>query len=192
MAALTYYIAITLDGFISDPDGGFGFFPGEGDHLAALATRYPETFPAPFRERLGIADAPNRRFDTVVMGRHTYQPALDAGLTSPYPHLDQYVVSTTLGPLHDAGVHVIDDDPAERVRSLKREEERQGIWLCGGGVLAGALLDEIDELVLKTNPVVVGDGRPLVARPFAPHTFAHVGGHTYDSGVTVHHYRRRP
>ncbi len=44
----------------------------------------------------GLADAPNLRFDTVVMGLGTYRPALDAGLTSPYAHLRQYVVSSTL------------------------------------------------------------------------------------------------
>ncbi len=96
MADLTYYIAVTLDGFIADPNGGFGVFPGEGDHFAALAGSFPETFPGHYRERLGIADEPNRRFDTVVMGRRTDEPALAAGLTSPYPHLDQYVVSRTL------------------------------------------------------------------------------------------------
>jgi dihydrofolate reductase len=33
--------------------------------------------------------------------------------------------------------------------------------LCGGARLAGALYDEIDELVLKVNPVVLGTGTPL-------------------------------
>lgn len=189
MADLTYYIAVTLDGFITDPAGGFGFFPAEGDHLAALAAAFPETFPVHYRDQLGIADAPNKRFDTVIMGRHTYQPALDAGLTSPYAHLDQFVVSRTLGAVDDSAVTVVDRHPVACVRALKRDD-RVGIWLCGGGVLAGELLDEIDELILKVNPVVIGSGRPLFARDFAARTFTHTGSETYASGVTVQHYHR--
>jgi hypothetical protein len=32
----------------------------------------------------------------VIQGRATYRPALDIGITSPYAHLRQLVVSTTL------------------------------------------------------------------------------------------------
>lgn len=189
MADLTYYVAVTLDGFIAAPDGGTGFFSTDGDHLSALAATYPETFPVHYRGRLGIADAPNRSFDTVIMGRHTYQPALDAGLTSPYPHLDQYVVSTTLGSSGDPAVTVVATDLLDVVRTLKRDA-RRGIWLCGGGALAGALLDEIDGLVLKTSPVVIGAGRPLFVRSFSPQTFLRTHTEGFDSGVTVNHYRR--
>jgi hypothetical protein len=63
--------------------------------LESIAEQFPETLPTHVREQLGIT-APGTRFDAVVMGRDTYAPALDAGITSPYAHLDQYVVSTTL------------------------------------------------------------------------------------------------
>jgi hypothetical protein len=55
------------------------------------------TLPTHLREQLGVT-APGRRFDTVVMGRNTYTPALQAGIVSPFAHLDQYMVSTTAGP----------------------------------------------------------------------------------------------
>lgn len=190
MADLTYYIATTLDGFIAGPDGDVDFFPSDGDHLSALATAYPETFPVHYRDHLGIADASNKRFDTVLMGRRTYQPALDAGLTSPYPHLDQYVVSRTLEASVDPDITVVDADPVDRIRALKAED-RQGIWLCGGSILADALIDEIDELILKVNPVVIGNGRPLFDRAHAPAPFTQTGTETFDSGVTVLRYRRQ-
>jgi hypothetical protein len=47
-----------------------------------IRVEYPETLPTAFRATLGIA-APNRRFDAVVMGRGTYDPALKEGITSP-------------------------------------------------------------------------------------------------------------
>lgn len=47
------------------------------------------------------------------------------------------------------------------VRGLKREEGVD-LWVCGGGVLAGALLPQIEGLVLKRHLVVFGSGIPLV------------------------------
>lgn len=188
MRDLIYYVAVTVDGFIADPDGNFDFFPAEGDHLGALLAELRETCPVHLREPLGI-DAPNPRFDTVVMGRRTYEPAIDAGLTSAYPHLAQYVFSRTLGDVDDPTVTVVADDPAAVVRDLKRQDGL-GIWLCGGSILAGQLLPEIDELILKVNPVAIGTGRPLFARPFTPHPFMLTATETYDSGVTVMRYRR--
>ena len=40
-------------------------------------------------------------------------------------------------------------------------ETGKDIWLCGGSKLAAAVLPEIDELILKINPVVIGAGIPL-------------------------------
>jgi len=189
MADLTYYIATTLDGFIADDAGDTSFFPADNDYLAALATEYPETFPGQFREPFGISDAANRHFDTVVMGRHTYQPALDAGLTSPYPHLDQHVVSSTLEGDADSGITVIGSDPLGAIRDLKMQD-RLGIWLCGGGVLAASLVGEIDQLILKVNPVAIGAGRPLFDSHIPRDAFTHTGSTTHDNGVIVLRYSK--
>ncbi|NGP05560.1 dihydrofolate reductase [Rhodococcus sp. 14C212] len=183
MRKLTYYVATTLDGFIADPAGGFDFFPVEGDHMGYLLQEFPETFPVHARGSLGI-EGPPKHFDAVVMGRQTWEPARDAGLTSAYPHLRQYVFTTTMTQAPDETVTLVATDPLEYVRGLKHEEGR-GIWLCGGGSLAGALLPEIDELVLKVNPIVAGDGIPLFRRGFGPRRFTRLETKTFDSGVTV-------
>ncbi|GHO56390.1 hypothetical protein KSB_48650 [Ktedonobacter robiniae] len=84
MRKLIYYIASTLDGYIAGPEGQYDFFFTMTDHLPYLLGEFPETFPAPDRAHFGISAA-NRHFDTVVMGRGTYEPGLKVGLTSPYP-----------------------------------------------------------------------------------------------------------
>jgi hypothetical protein len=36
MRSLTYYIAVSLDGYIAGPDGQFDAFLAEGDHMAGI------------------------------------------------------------------------------------------------------------------------------------------------------------
>ena len=185
MRTLTYFVATSLDGFIADPKGGFGDFLFEGDHMTALVEEYPDTLPAQAREAMGI-DAPNRHFDTILMGRATYQ--VPGGVPSPYPHLRQYVVSSRLSTTPD-DVQVI-SDPLTKVRELKEESGGLGIWLCGGGRLAAVLLPEIDELVLKIHPIVLGKGIPLFAGEFPTAHFGKVSTRTFDTGVVFAGYRK--
>ncbi|MFE9139090.1 dihydrofolate reductase family protein [Streptomyces sp. NPDC007355] len=187
MRKLTYYVSVTLDGYIAGPEGQYDFLPFGGEEAEAILADFPETMPTPAREPFGVADRAARRFDTVLMGRATYEPGLKAGLTSPYAHLTQYVVSRTLvSP--DPAVTVV-DDPVSLVRELK-EQHGLDIWLCGGGKLAAVLRDEIDELILKRHPIVIGSGIPLFDGPFSPSTFAPVRSRSFDSGFTLTHFTK--
>ncbi|MER5929883.1 dihydrofolate reductase family protein [Streptomyces sp. NPDC002054] len=189
MRKLTYFVHTTLDGYIAGPDGQYDFFPFEGAEAAAILADFPETMPTPARAPLGIADRPAERFDTVIMGRGAYEPGLKVGLTSPYAHLKQYVVSRTLTS-PDPAVTVV-GDPVALVRELKAQEG-MGIWLCGGGKLAGALRDEIDELVIKCHPVVIGAGIPLFDGPFTLTHFTPAGTRSFDSGLTITTFSKEP
>jgi dihydrofolate reductase len=189
MRALTYYVGATLDGFIADVHGAFDFLPIEPDVMQAMAAEMPETFPVQAREAFGVTDVPNKRFDTVLMGRATYEPALLAGIANPYPHLRQVVFSRTLTAT-DPEVEVVAGDAADVVRDLKREDGMD-IWLCGGGALAGQLLGEIDELVIKRYALVLGSGIPLFTGPCDQTGFVPAATHSFDSGVAVTTYTRR-
>ncbi|MER7479116.1 dihydrofolate reductase family protein [Streptomyces sp. NPDC126510] len=189
MRKLVYYIGISLDGRIAGPDGEFDFFPqGDERQAAAYANRmnalFPETVPTAYRAAAGVADAPNRRFDTVVMGRGTYRLPHAGGITSPYAHLRQYVVSSTLQTDVDPAVTVVASDPLGLVRELKGEAGDQDIWLCGGGRLAGTLMPEIDELLIKTYPVIAGSGIPVVDGVFDPTVFEVAERTAFPSGAT--------
>ncbi|GAA2631532.1 dihydrofolate reductase family protein [Dactylosporangium fulvum] len=183
MRKLVYYVAATVDGFIAGPRGEFDFFPMHSDLLAAMNAEQPETVPTAFRAQAGLADAPNLRFDTVLMGRGTYEPALKEGITSPYAHLRQYVFSRTLAAT-DPEVEIVTDDPVGFVQRLKQQPGKD-IWLCGGGSLAGQLLPEIDELMVKRYPVMVGSGIPMFDAPFRPAPLSVAGTRTFGSGASV-------
>lgn len=197
MRKLTYYVATTLDGFIADPSGADPSGPGgiltpTPDYVEQLIAHYPETLPVMAREALGIT-TPGTRFDTVVEGRRSYQLGLDMGVTNAYPHLRHYVFSRTLDPSPDPSVEVVDTDPVAKIRELKAEEGL-GIWLVGGGELAGALHSEIDELILKVNPVTAGAGIPLFGAktPFNPHHYTLTDNTVLPSGVLFLTYARQP
>lgn len=187
MRELVYYVATSLDGFIADGSGDFSQFPQDPETLAALFDRCPETCPAHLREALGVTGAP-RRFDTVVMGRRTHAPALDAGLVGgAYPHLRQVVVTHRDLPA-SAGVEVVAGDVPAWVADLKAEPGKD-VWLCGGADVAGQLVDLVDEIQVKVNPIVLGDGIPLfrgLTRPRGVHT---VAVEPLPGGVTLATYR---
>ena len=188
MRRLVYYVATTLDGFIAGPDGGdpsgAEFFPVTPDLVEFIVSHYPETLPGPARDAMGISGE-GLHFDTVVEGRASYELGLAAGLTDAYPHLRHLVVSTTLAGRDDLPVEVVDGDPLARVRELKAEESDKDVWLVGGGTLAHALLPEIDRLVLKVNPSVIGSGIPLFAGEFTHARFEQVDQVDLPGGVRV-------
>ncbi|MFV2196114.1 dihydrofolate reductase family protein [Nocardiopsis sp. LOL_012] len=191
MRTLTYVVGVTLDGFVCGPDGSFGFFPLAGDTAKHLLSELPELVPTHARGHLGLApDTPNRRYGTLVQGRGSYEVGLREGVTSPYAHMEQYVFSTTLATDTDPAVTVTGADPVETVRGLKREEDGLDLCLIGGPTLAGALLPEIDGILLKRYPVLAGAGRPLFDAEFDPTAFTRVETTAFDSGADFTLFRR--
>ncbi|MCM6772676.1 dihydrofolate reductase family protein [Nocardia sp. CDC159] len=190
MRKLVYYVAVSLDGYIAGPGGEFDFYPVSADMAAWFNERYPETVPTHIRPHVGLdVNMPNREWGTLIMGRGTYDPALEIGVASPYAHMKQYVVSRTLGPVDDPMVEVVDEDPVELVRRLKKEADTD-IWLCGGGILAGQLIDEVDELIIKSYPVIAGAGVPMFTGKFSPARFTPTKRQDFDSGAQVSWFTR--
>jgi len=173
MRALKYYVACTTDGFIAHPDGSFDGFLPEGEHVADFLESY-------------------RWFDTVLMGRKTYEVGLREGKTNPYPTLKSYVFSRAMEASPDPNVTLVSENAVEVVRGL-RSEAGKDIWLCGGADLAATFCRAglIDELVLKVNPVLFGSGIPLFAGPIQPRTLQLIDSKIYGNGVVLLRHRLR-
>jgi dihydrofolate reductase len=146
MRKIIYYVASSIDGFISGPNDDVSGFAAVGSGV----DKY-------------LADLSN--FDTVIMGRGTYEFGYKYGLQPgqpAYPHMKHYIFSNTLTLANaSAAVHVKKLDINE-IEKLKHQEGTD-IYLCGGGKFAGWLLDnqKIDTLKLKLNPLILGQGVKL-------------------------------
>ena len=103
-----------------------------------------------------------KRFDTIVMGRRTYEVSLQMGGGGEYPGVKSYVFSKTLQTTPAPGVELISQDGAEFVRKLKTQEGKD-ICVMGGGLLARSLFqaDLIDEVGFNIHPILLGSGIPI-------------------------------
>jgi dihydrofolate reductase len=187
MRSLVYLVACTLDGYIAGADGAFDFFSFDGPEVADLLAEFPEMIPGHFRETVGIT-AENQRFDTMLMGRATYEIGQAVGITSPYPHLRQILVSSSTNSPPDPAVEVITENVIAYVQALKAQPGKD-IWLCGGGRLAASMVDEIDELILKMHPILLGSGIPLFSGAVGPRPAALTDHKIYSNGFALLRYR---
>jgi dihydrofolate reductase len=189
MPELTYCVACSLDNFIAHHDDSHDGFCFDRDYLMDLAEQFPDTFPIHLRSMFGI-DAENQWFDTVLMGRKTYDVGFKAGVTNPYPHLQQYLFSKSLKVSPDEQVTLVSEDAVQFVEQLKQQSGK-GIWLCGGASLASTLFSAglIDRFILKINPFLMGEGIPLFAGVIPQTALTLTGQKIYDNGVVILHYQ---
>jgi dihydrofolate reductase len=192
MRTLTYYVACSIDGYIAHQDGSHDGFSQDSEYLADIVATFPETIPAHLHDVMGVKGE-NQWFDTVLMGRRTYEVGLNVGVTNPYPHLKQYLFSRSMRESPDAAVELVSEDAIALVKKLKHESGK-GIWLCGGANLAATLSSEqlIDQLILKINPFLMGAGIPLFSEPIAQTALKLTDSKTYSNGVLVLHYQVDP
>jgi dihydrofolate reductase len=139
---LRYQVATSLDGFIAGPNG-------EYDWITEDPTLDLEAFA--------------RQFDTLLMGRLTYELALSQGPMLQSMGMAIVVVSTTLDPSKHPDVTIISTDVANAVGQLKRQPGKD-IWLFGGGALFRTMLDSglVDRVELAVSPILLGSGVPVL------------------------------
>lgn len=143
MRRIRYSVAMSLDGYIADADGAYGWIPMDPD--------------IDFSARLA-------KIDTLIMGRGTFEIIRAAPDGNPWlESMDRYVVSTTLDPADCTDVTVVSSDVESFVSDLKARDGKD-IWLFGGGVLFRSLLEAhlVDRIEVGIVPVLLGEGIKLL------------------------------
>lgn len=142
MRRVLYSVAMSLDGYIAGPDGGYDWIPEE-----------PEIDWGRF---LG-------RFDTVLMGRGTWEIVASEAGAGPTAGMRRIVFSRTLDPADHPEIEIVGDDAAEVVADLKAGDGKD-IWLMGGGELFRSLLEGgvVDGVEAAAVPILLGDGIPFL------------------------------
>ena len=140
MRQVEYSVAMSLDGYIAGPHG-------ESDWILID----PEI----------DFDAIFARFDTILMGRKTYETTRTSQGGS-MPGIDSYVFSRTLRQADSRGV-TVSDNPSQTVSELKKQSGKD-MWLFGGGELFRSLLELglVDRVSVAIIPVLLGSGLRLL------------------------------
>ena len=144
MCKVTLFIAMSLDGYIADKDGGVNWLNGQEEDGENMDT-YSEFI---------------KTIDTIIMGWNTYHQVITE--LSPeewiYPEQISYVITHREIPSTER-IHFTSESPCDLVKRL-REEEGNGIWICGGASIVRQLMetDLIDTLHISVIPTLLGDG----------------------------------
>ncbi len=147
MRRIKYFVANSLDGFISRRDGSVEWLFMDQDYGMT--------------EFFGSVDV-------AVMGRKTHDKMLELSPQQPfYPGMKNYVFTRTKPHGIRDGVEFVSTDVeswAERLRGKAGKD----IWLVGGGDLVRHFLEKrlVNEVGLAIHPRLLGDGIPLFPPPF--------------------------
>lgn len=151
-----FYTAVSLDGYIADPDHSLEwlFQFGDGDESS-----YPDFI---------------RDVGAMVMGSGTYEWLLrnhvhaDPDRPKPWPHEQPTWVFTSrsLPGVPGADIRFVRGDVAPVYAEMRATAADKNIWLAGGGDLAAQFHERgfLDELVVTIAPVILTGGSPLFTR----------------------------
>jgi dihydrofolate reductase len=169
MRKLVLSVAVSLDSFIEGPNGEYDWC------IIDPEFNWPEFF---------------NRFDTVFVGRKTYEMSLAMGGHPPgFPKFNEYVFSTTLDKVRDESILIKENIKAE-VEKIKNERGKD-IWLFGGASLTTSLMNLglVDELLLAVHPIILGSGKPLFKNISGRINLELIDSKSYSSGLLSLTYR---
>lgn len=144
MRKVVLFIAMSLDGYIADRNGGVDWLDGQCNDVENEDT-YSEFI---------------KDIDTVVMGWTTYNQVVTELSPSEwvYSDLNSYVI-THHEQISTKNIQFVHESPCDLVRRLK-EENGKDIWICGGASIVQQLMQDglIDKFYISIIPTILGSG----------------------------------
>ncbi len=184
MRSVTYSMGVSLDGYITGPDGGIDWTAPDDEMFRFVIDEI---------RGVGVHLLGRRLYETMLYWETADQdPSLDdamlewAALWKPLPKV---VFSTTL-PAVQGQARLASASLAEEIERW-RAEPAEGDIAIGGAALAGeaAALGLIDEYRARVYPVLVGGGIPFFPRRERRVGLELAETRTFGSGVVYLRYR---
>jgi dihydrofolate reductase len=180
---LIFSMSVSLDGFIVDRDGGFGW-----------------SVPSDEQFRFHIEQV--SRLGRVICGRGLYETMLpwetDPGMRGNelwatfaeiWSAIPKVVFSRTLTTVL-GNARLADGSVADEVLAARAATDKD-VEIGGAGLAAAAIeLGLVDELCIFRCPILVGGGTPFFPPVSEPVPLDLVETRTFDSRVIFEHYRR--
>lgn len=176
MKKVILYIATSLDGFIADHEH---------------RVEWLENLENPDGNDYGYRDFTDH-IDTVIMGRKSYDVIKGFDMEWPYKDCRTLVLSRQKDLVVETpNTELFSGDLFEEMEKLKNVWSDKNIWLLGGGITARSFLEHqcIDEIMLFTAPVILGEGIRLFPGFKIPVKLTLLESRTYPSGMIYAHYR---
>jgi dihydrofolate reductase len=185
MASLIYSVIMSLDGFVADREGRFGWAaPDEAVHAFVNGLERP----------VGTYLYGRRMYEVMsywqTAGTDVSDPPVAADFAAIWRSADKVVYSTTLASVSTPRTRLEHSFDVDSVRGLKLAATRD--LTVGGPGLAGHALRAglVDEIAVFVVPVLVGGGTP--AFPAGVGATLELGEQQrFDNGTTYVRYRVR-
>jgi dihydrofolate reductase len=186
MAKLIYTAIASLDGYVEDEQGGFGWAaPDEEVHAFVNDLERP----------VGTYLYGRRMYETMLPwesgGDGSDQPAVSRDWAGIWRAAEKVVYSRTLQAVSSARTRIERELDPGAIRRLKHASASDisigGAGLAGQAIAAGL----VDELWLLLGPVLVGGGKPALPRGVRVRLEL-IGERRFAGGVVCLHYRIRP
>jgi dihydrofolate reductase len=145
MRKIRYGVAMSLDGYIAGPNGEADWIVIDPD------VNFAEIW---------------AQFDTLLLGRRTYEAAIVRLGKTAFQGMKTFVVSRTLKQADHPEVTILSELNRGWMETL-RAQNGKDIWLMGGGELFRSLLqmDAVDTVEVHVIPVLLAAGVPLLPPP---------------------------
>ena len=183
MAKLIYSAIASLDGYVADDQGNFGWArPDEEVHA----------FVNELERAIGTHLYGRRMYETMkvwetdeILGG---QPRVIRDYAEIWRSADKVIYSRTLGEVETSRTRLERTFEPDAIRALKEAEQRD--ISIGGAELAGQALavDLVDELQLILVPVVVAGGKPTLPIHFGA-SLELLSHRSFANGTIYLHYR---
>ncbi len=156
MKKVVIYIAMSIDGFIADKNGGVDFLQGDGSDPNNMGT-YEEFY---------------NNVSDVIMGYNTYNQVVTELAPGNYPYKGKKSYVFTRKSIASTQEVIFTSESIKSVISkLKQSDEEGVIWINGGASIVNEVIEEclFDELIVSIIPTILGGGIKLFSEKSAQH-----------------------